>query len=55
MYVGDWANDMQSGHGVEYWDYNKIMYSGDFINGRKSGKGKFEFEGSTYTGDFEDG
>lgn len=55
MYIGEWENDMQHGQGLETWDYNRIMYKGDFINGKKTGKGKFEFEGSTYTGDFVDG
>ncbi|MFM7852010.1 MAG: hypothetical protein ACKO96_08840 [Flammeovirgaceae bacterium] len=32
-----------------------MKYEGDFVKGKKSGKGKFECEGSTFTGDFEDG
>ena len=55
MYIGDWKNDMQHGKGTEVWDFNKIKFQGDFVNGKKSGKGRFEFEGSTYDGDFVDG
>ena len=55
LYEGDWYNDLQHGHGIELWDYNKIKYIGQFINGKKTGKGKFEYEGSTYDGDFLDG
>ena len=34
---------------------NKIVYKGDFINGLKTGSGKFEFDGNLYEGDFVDG
>ena len=55
LYEGDWVEDLQQGKGVEIWDYNKIKDTGDFVDGQKTGKGKFEFEGSTYEGDFIDG
>ena len=55
MYEGEWINDLQNGHGVESWNNGKMKYSGDFVEGKKTGKGKFEFEGSTYEGDFVDG
>ena len=55
MYEGDWKNDQQHGYGVESWNYNLIKYSGDFIEGKKSGKGRFEFETGYYEGDFVDG
>jgi hypothetical protein len=31
------------------------VYSGDFVDGQKTGKGKFEFDGNMYQGDFVDG
>lgn len=55
LYDGQWVDDLQEGKGTEIWDYNKIKYTGDFSEGKKSGQGKFEFEGSTYEGDFVDG
>ena len=42
MYDGDWINDQYHGLGVETWEYNKIIYSGEFFEGEKTGKGKFE-------------
>lgn len=32
-----------------------IKYEGDFINAKKTGKGRFEFEGNYYEGDFVEG
>lgn len=56
MYEGDWVEDLQHGHGIESWTDNGTMrYEGDFLTGKKTGKGKFEFEGSFYEGDFVDG
>lgn len=55
LYDGQWENDLQHGKGIELWDYNKIKYDGDFVEGKKTGKGRFEFEGSTYDGDFVEG
>ena len=52
LYSGTWKNDLQHGKGLELWDFNSIKYEGDFDQGQKTGKGKFEFEGSTYEGDF---
>jgi hypothetical protein len=55
MYEGKWENDQYHGKGVESWKYNKIIYTGDFNQGQKTGKGKFEFDGNVYEGDFVDG
>lgn len=52
LYEGQWHNDVQNGVGTEHWDYNAIKYTGDFKDGMKTGRGKFEFEGSSYIGDF---
>jgi len=37
------------------WNRGQIVYIGDFVNGQKTGKGKFEFDGSSYEGDFVEG
>jgi len=55
MYKGEWLNDLYHGKGIESWNYNTIQYEGDFVNGKKTGKGKFEFSGNFYEGDFQDG
>lgn len=55
MYEGQWKNDQYHGKGTEQWNYNQIVYTGDFVDGQKTGKGKFEFDGNVYEGDFVDG
>jgi hypothetical protein len=55
MYEGEWKNDAYHGKGTEQWNYNQIVYTGDFVDGQKTGKGKFEFDGNVYQGDFVDG
>ena len=45
VYEGQWQDDQQHGFGTESWNYNKIKFTGDFIEGKKTGKGRFEFEG----------
>ena len=40
---------------METWNYNTIKYEGDFEEGQKTGKGKFEFNKNYYEGDFVDG
>ena len=55
MYEGQWVNGTKHGHGVEQWEYNKIIYSGEFVSDQKTGKGKFEFNNNIYEGDFVDG
>ena len=34
---------------------NTIVYTGDFVNGKKHGKGKLEFNDNFYEGDFVEG
>ena len=55
MYDGEWANDAYHGKGTEQWNYNQIVYTGDFVDGQKTGKGRFSFDGNMYQGDFVDG
>lgn len=55
MYDGEWFNDQYHGKGEEHWDYSKIKYVGDFIEGQKTGQGKFEFDGNIYEGSFLEG
>lgn len=55
MYDGEWLNDMYHGKGTEQWNFNKIIYTGDFVEGKKTGKARFEFEGNFYEGDFLEG
>ena len=55
LYEGMWKEDQQHGKGTEYWDYYKIKYEGDFVDGKKTGQGTFTCEGSTYSGEFIDG
>ena len=55
-YSGEWLNDLQHGQGEESWNNQKTRYIGIFYKGKKSGKGRFEWEdGSFYEGDFVDG
>lgn len=37
LYDGQWVDDLQEGKGSEIWDYNKIKYTGDFVEGKKTG------------------
>lgn len=55
MYKGEWLDDKYHGKGIECWNNNTIVYTGDFVEGKKTGFGKFEFDGNYYEGDFEDG
>lgn len=48
MYKGEWLNDLYHGKGVETWNYNTIKYEGDFVQGQKTGKGRFEFDNNYY-------
>ena len=45
-------------HAYLSFGYSELLVGNlisDFVKGKKTGKGKFECEGSTYTGDFVDG
>lgn len=52
MYVGEWLNDQYHGEGCETWNYKQIKYEGNFIEAQKTGKGRFDFDGNYYEGDF---
>ena len=55
MYEGEWNDDQQHGQGTESWNFNKIKFIGDFVYGKKTGRGHFVFDGGFYEGDFIDG
>ena len=55
MYKGQWKDDLYHGKGVERINKNTIVYDGDFVEGKKHGKGKLEFSDNYYEGDFENG
>lgn len=55
MYKGQWQEDLYHGKGIETWNFGAIKYEGDFEASKKTGKGRFEFEGNYFEGDFEDG
>lgn len=55
MYKGEWLNDVYHGKGCETWNYNSIKYVGDFKEGQKTGKGRFEYDNNSYEGDFVEG
>ena len=46
---------MKHGKGVEKNSVDKYVYTGDFQQNLKTGKGKFEHNGDFYEGDFVDG
>lgn len=53
-YVGDFVDDEFHGHGV-YTSSEQEEYSGEFINGKRSGKGKLKFaNGDIYEGELKD-
>lgn len=55
-YTGEWVNDMQHGYGEESWNKGTTKYIGQFYKGKKNGKGRFEWEDTSfYEGDFVDG
>ena len=57
-YEGAWRNGLQYGYGTEITNRSdgKFIYKGEFLKGRKDGKGKFIHEGiREYVGDFVDG
>ena len=56
IYEGDWENDFINGNGIEIIqnENGKIIYNGQFIKGKKNGKGKLILSnGSEYYGDFK--
>ena len=55
IYRGEWDEDQFHGKGIEMWNFGDIKYQGDFVHAQKTGKGKFEFEGNYYEGEFRNG
>lgn len=55
MFKGEWHNDVYHGNGAETWNFGSIKYEGEFVEGKKTGKGRFDFDGNYYEGDFADG
>ncbi|MGB2276716.1 MAG: hypothetical protein ACPH5S_07075, partial [Candidatus Poseidoniaceae archaeon] len=50
-----WEEDQQHGKGTEYWDYYKIKYEGDFVSGKKTGMGIYDWSsGSPEPADLPD-
>ena len=61
-YIGEWKNNVHHGYGnfyilnigIETWE-DGSQFEGNYIDGRKEGKGKFLWmDGSFYEGDFND-
>ncbi len=40
-YEGSWFNDKQHGFGKETWNNGAETYEGEFIDGKKNGRGRF--------------
>lgn len=56
LYEGDWVMDEQHGKGVELFKFGKVRYEGDYVNGAKTGYGRFTtYNGHRYEGQFVDG
>lgn len=55
MYDGQWKDDKYHGKGRETFNFNKGFYDGEFVEGQKTGHGKFSMDGITYEGQFAEG
>ena len=55
LYEGSWKDDQYHGKGTEWFSFKKGYYTGDFVDGQKTGKGKFSMDGVIYEGDFVEG
>lgn len=56
LYKGGWKNGKKHGpNGKESWNQGNSVYTGEFKDGVKSGKGKFVHNGNIYEGDFVNG
>lgn len=55
QYDGQWKADKYDVHGVEKMKYGKIIYEGEFKDGKKTGLGKLTFDNNVYEGDFKNG
>ena len=47
-YIGELLNNQLHGKGILYYKDGKIEYDGDFIKGKREGKGKYFFENGYY-------
>jgi len=47
-YIGEVSNDKMHGKGILYYKDGKIEYDGNFINGKREGKGKYIWEDGSY-------
>ena len=55
-YTNQIKNNLQNGKGIIYYSNGKILYEGDFINGKYEGNGKYFYEnGEYYIGQFKNG
>ena len=55
-YIGEFKNNKPNGKGIKYNKNGKILYDGDFINGKFEGNGKYINEdGLSYIGQWKNG
>ena len=43
-YEGEWMDDLQNGYGCETWSQGKIKFEGNYVMGKKKGKGRYEWQ-----------
>lgn len=56
LYTGTWKNGLKHGTDcTETWNAGHHTYTGDFVAGVRSGRGKYQHNGSLYEGEFERG
>ena len=55
-YIGEYKNNIPNGKGIKYYKNGKILYDGNFINGKFEGNGKYIWEyGTYYIGQWKNG
>jgi len=47
-YIGEFKNNLPNGKGIKYYSNRKILYEGNFINGKFEGNGKYIYDDSDY-------
>lgn len=56
IYKGTWKNGFKHGlHCEESWNSGASKYTGEYYEGVRTGKGKYQHNGNSYEGDFEKG
>jgi len=56
LYTGSWKHGKKHGKDcVEAWNGGTYVYNGDFVEGARSGYGRYQHNGNVYEGDFERG